>query len=89
MGLLTWLVLAAQETVSRLVYVWLVTLVIGLAHLPHSIAGNVEVLAGVFAGAVSPVEYGVFMTVATVGNVVGGAFFVALLKYGHVVRGGD
>lgn len=90
MGMLAWLVVAAQETVSRLLVVWLVTLVIGMAHLPHSIAGNVEVLAGVFAtDAISLFDYGTFLAVSTVGNAVGGAFFVALLKYGHVVRGGD
>jgi formate/nitrite transporter FocA (FNT family) len=90
MGLLAWLVIGARETVSRLLLVWLVTLTIGLMHLPHSIAGNVEVLAGLFASdAVGYVDYGRFIVTATVGNAVGGAVFVALLKYGHVVRGGD
>ncbi|MXR41926.1 formate/nitrite transporter family protein [Halobaculum sp. WSA2] len=90
MGLLAWLVAAAQETVSRLLIILIVTGTIGILHLPHSIAGNVEVLFGLFVSpAISPADYLVFLVLATVGNVLGGGVFVALLKYGHVVRGAD
>ena len=65
-----------------------VTATIGLLHLPHSIAGNVEVLFGLFtAPAIGVGDYLAFLGLATAGNAVGGAVFVALLKYGHVVRG--
>lgn len=90
MGLLAWLITAAQETTSRLLIIWLVTATIGLLHLPHSIAGNVEVLFGLLTStAVSPLDYLAFLLLATVGNAVGGTIFVALLKYGHVVRGAN
>lgn len=90
MGLLSWLVAAAQDTISRIVIVWIITAVIGFAHLPHSIAGNVEVLAGLVATSeITVVDYLWFQSAATVGNVVGGAIFVALIKYSHVVRGGS
>nr|WP_274324114.1 formate/nitrite transporter family protein [Halosimplex aquaticum] len=90
MGLLAWLVTAAQETTSRLIIIWIVTGVIGILHLPHSIAGNVEVLFGVFLSPlVSVIDYVSFLALATMGNAVGGVVFVALLKYGHVVRGGE
>lgn len=89
MGLMSWLVAAAQETLSRAFFVWLVAATIGIAHLPHCIAGSVEVLLGVASGVVSPVTYGRFLVFATAGNVLGGVVFVSLLKYGHVVRGGD
>jgi len=89
MGLLSWLLTAARESISRIAVVWLVTTGIGLAHLPHSIAGNVEVLAGALASpSISLVQYAGFLGLATVGNAIGGSVFVALLKYGHVVRGG-
>lgn len=88
MGLMAWLITAAQETISRIVIIWLVAATIGILHLPHSIAGNVEVLFGLFtSSAVTLSDYIVFQTLATAGNAVGGAFFVAVLKYGHVVRG--
>ncbi|WP_226004343.1 formate/nitrite transporter family protein [Natrinema salinisoli] len=89
MGLLAWLITAAQETTSRLLIIWLVTASIGILHLPHSIAGNVEVLFGVFVSpTVSVLDYVKFLSLATAGNAVGGVVFVGLLKYGHVVRGG-
>lgn len=88
MGLLSWLVAAARDTISRLFFVWIIAASIGIAHLPHSIAGTVEVLMALFSGAgVTPMDYLRFLLAATVGNAVGGAIFVALLKYGHVVRG--
>jgi len=87
MGLLSWLVAAAQDTISRLVFVWLIAAAIGFAHLPHSIAGTVEVLARVFVtSALSIRGFARFLTAATVGNAIGGAVFVGLLKYSHVVR---
>lgn len=90
MGLLSWLVGAAQETISRVFFVWLVTGVIGLANFPHCIVGNVEVLLGILAGAdISWATYGWFMVSVTAGNAIGGSVFVALLKYGHVVRGNE
>lgn len=89
MGLLAWLITAAQGTLSRVAIIWIVTATIGLLHLPHSIAGNVEVLFGLFISAsITPLDYLTFLSLATIGNAVGGAIFVAVLKYGHVVRGG-
>jgi formate/nitrite transporter FocA (FNT family) len=88
MGLMAWLITAAQETISRIFIIWLVAATIGILHLPHAIAGNVEVLFGLFTtSAVTIGDYVVFQVLATVGNAVGGAVFVAVLKYGHVVRG--
>lgn len=88
MGLLSWLVAAVDSSAARLLVVWLVAAAIGLAHLPHSIAGTVEVFAGTVVGPVTVVEFGRFLAFTTLGNAVGGSVFVALLKYGHVVRGG-
>jgi formate/nitrite transporter FocA (FNT family) len=90
MGLMAWLVTAAQETISRIFIIWIVAATIGILHLPHSIAGNVEVLFGLFtSSAVSLSDYLAFQLLATIGNAVGGAIFVAVLKYGHVIRGAE
>jgi len=90
MGLLAWLVTAARDTTARILLVLIVTGTIGLLHLPHSIAGNVEVLFGLLVSpAITVADYAAFLALATVGNAFGGAVFVALLKYGHVVRGAD
>ena len=89
MGLLSWLVAAADDTLSRIVFVWLIASAIGFAHLPHSIAGTVEVLMGVFSSdELTFLEFGRFLAAATVGNAVGGSVFVALLKFSHVAWSG-
>ncbi len=89
MGLLSWLVTASRDTVSQIIIVWLVTTGIGLAHLHHSIVGSVEVLSAIFAGTeVTFVHFGYFLFWATLGNIIGGVVFVALIKYGHASREG-
>jgi formate/nitrite transporter FocA (FNT family) len=84
MGELAWLLAAGRDTISQIVFVWLVTTAIGFIGLHHCIAGTVEVLAGVF---VSPdlgwTDFGRFLFWATLGNAIGGSVFVSLIKYGH------
>ena len=88
MGLLSWLVAASRDTISQIVIVWLIATVIGFAHLNHIVVGSVEVLAGVFSGErVTFADYGHFLLWTTLGNVVGGPFFVAVIKYGHASGG--
>ena len=83
MGLLSWLIAAARDTISQIVLVWLVTSVIGFARLHHAIVGAVEVLAGAFSGqGIGPGDVGRFLLWVTLGNIVGGVVFVAFLKYG-------
>jgi formate-nitrite transporter family protein len=85
MGLLSWLVAASRDTISQVFVVWLVTFVIGLAHLHHSVAGSAEVLAGVFSGqGATAGDFLRFLSASTLGNAAGGIVFVAVIKYGHV-----
>lgn len=87
MGLVAWLVAAADSSLARFTAVVVITGAIGFAHLPHSIAGNVEVLMAVFSpAAVTIPDYLRFLVLTTVGNAAGGTVFVALLKHGYVVR---
>lgn len=85
MGLLAWLVVASRETVSQVLLIVVVTFVIGIASLHHSVAGAVEVLMAVFAN-VGPglFDYWRVVSLSVIGNAIGGAVFVALLKFGHV-----
>ncbi len=88
MGLLSWLVAAGRDTISQVVLVWLIATVIGLARLHHAIVGSVEVLAGVFAGqGVGWGDYAHFLLWTTLGNILGGSVFVALIKYNHAIMG--
>lgn len=84
MGELAWLLAAGRDTISQVVFVWLVTTAIGFVGLHHCIAGSVEVMAAVLA---SPdytwLQFSHFIFWTTLGNAVGGSVFVALIKYGH------
>jgi len=85
MGLLGWLVTSSQETISRIVVIIMVTSIIGAAGLHHCIVGSVEV----FLGMISSEEIGFgdylkFQFWATLGNVIGGTVFVAVLKFSNV-----
>lgn len=88
MGLLAWLVAAARETVSQVLIIWIVTTCIGVAGLAHSIVGNIEVSSGLFNGNLSFAQYIHFLVPVTLGNIVGGVFFVGILKYSHTTLSG-
>ena len=78
---------ASRDTISQIFVVWLVTFAIGFAHLHHAVVGSTEVLAGVFSGqGATMADFWRFLVPTTVGNLVGGFIFVALIKYGHAHR---
>ncbi len=87
MGLLSWLVAASQETVSRVVVVWLITFCMGFVGFHHCIVGSVEVMSGVMIDPqVTLADYGTVLAFSTLGNILGGVALVAGLKYSHSVR---
>ena len=88
MGLLAWLVAASRETISQIFIIWIITASIGLALLPHCIVGNIEVASALFTGSVSFSQYINFIVPVTLGNIIGGAFFVGILKYSHTALSG-
>ncbi|MEO5826310.1 MAG: formate/nitrite transporter family protein [Gemmatimonadales bacterium] len=88
MGLVSWLVTAARDTVGQIFIILFVAGSISFLHLHHSIAGSVEVLMGVFAGGVSVQDFLTFLVIATVGNAIGGIVLVAGLKFSHVTKPG-
>ncbi len=84
MGLVSWLVTAARDTMSQIILIVLLTGAIAFLRLHHCIAGSIEVVLSVFYGSTTAASALRFLIVATLGNVVGGTIFVALIKYGHV-----
>ncbi|HVX11540.1 MAG TPA: formate/nitrite transporter family protein [Pirellulales bacterium] len=84
MGLVSWGVAAARDSIGQIVTIWMITSVIGLGHLHHSVLGFAEVVGGVYAGGdFAWGELVGFQCCTTLGNAVGGGCFVALLKHGH------
>ncbi|MEM8938801.1 MAG: formate/nitrite transporter family protein [Bacteroidota bacterium] len=85
MGLLGWLLTSSQETISRIVVIVLITTIIGIAGLHHCIVGSIEVFAGfITSRQITLFNYLKFQIWATIGNAIGGAVFVAILKFSHV-----
>lgn len=85
MGLLAWLIASVNETISRILMVILVTTVIGFLGLHHSIVGNIELFAGYISS--NKITFGMYISTllwASLGNLLGGVIFVALLKFSHV-----
>jgi len=82
MGLLSWLVTAARDTTSQVLFIWLVAVTIGLPHLHHVITGSVEVLTGTFAGSGPGFgHFGRFLLWTTLGNSLGGIAFAYAIRY--------
>jgi len=82
MGLVSWLATSSKETIARIFIVIIVTGVIGLGGLHHSIVGSTEVFAGLLSSdSISVKDYLVTQLWSTVGNIIGGVFFVSVLKY--------
>jgi formate/nitrite transporter FocA (FNT family) len=87
MGLMSWLVMAASDTIGRIFIISLIAFCIGFAKLPHAVLGTTEVLSGVFAGVGADLaDFGRFLGFTTLGNALGGVIFVAVIKYSHIIR---
>lgn len=83
MALLSWIVTSTQSVSGKILVIYIITFIISLAGLHHSIVGNIEVFTGLIASnTVSVSEYIFFLVTALTGNAFGGVFFVAILKYG-------
>jgi formate/nitrite transporter FocA (FNT family) len=89
-ALMVWLLPAAHQ--QRVWIVLILTWVVGAAGLSHIIAGSVEALYAVAAGAWPWTQYITnFLVPVFIGNCIGGVGLVAILNYGQVVpeQGGD
>lgn len=83
MGLMSWILSSTDETISRIIMVFLITGTIGFLGLHHSIVGSIEVFLGLLASSdIGVLDYFIFLIIVLLGNAVGGAIFVALFKYG-------
>ena len=85
MALGAWIVLSTHSTISQILSIYIVTFVIGLGGLHHSIAGSVELFAAYFANdSLEFMRLPPAIGVVLLGNLIGGSVFVAVLNYGHI-----
>ena len=90
MGMVVWLVSASRYKMGQFLIIWLLTMAIGFGPFHHCILGTTEVLSAMFLGeniAVSSLFH--FLAWTTLGNIVGGSVFVALLNYGQSAKAGN
>jgi formate-nitrite transporter family protein len=88
MGLLSWLVTAGRESLSQIVFIWLITGVIAFAHLPHAVSGGIELFVILFAPGTERIgNIGRVLGWTTLGNAVGGVLFAVLIRWSVLIRG--
>ncbi len=87
MALGAWLVVSSPRMGSQIMGVYLVTFLIGLGGLHHSIAGSVEMFTALLLTKLFTLSQAVrVIGLALIGNLIGGSLFVALLNYAHIRR---
>jgi formate/nitrite transporter FocA (FNT family) len=85
MALGAWLILGAPAGLSQIYSIFIVTFLIGLGGLHHSIAGSVEMFAAyLVSDEFTAAQTARFIGLALAGNLVGGSVFVAMLNYAHI-----
>lgn len=81
----SWLFIATPPSSAQIICIYIVTFMIGLGGLHHSIAGSAELFSGLFHSENPDYIASLsFLTSAILGNLVGGSVFVGLLNYSHI-----
>ena len=85
MALGAWLVLGTSSSLSQIVFIYIVTYIIGIGGLHHSITVSVQIVTAYLLGNVTSIAQVFWLiNLAVFGNLVGGSIFVALLNYAHI-----
>ncbi|BAT72141.1 formate uptake permease [Thermosulfidibacter takaii ABI70S6] len=85
---MTWLVLATQSDVAKLIAVWACIFVMAIGHFTHVVVSTSEILLGNIFGAKVTFKAWFFklFVPATFGNTLGGMLLIALLHYLQVLH---
>lgn len=80
-----WLMLGSSSRSSQILSIYIVTLLIGIGGLHHSIAGSAELFTAMLLSS----EFTIFDASKVIGfslcgNILGGSLFVACLNYAHI-----
>jgi len=89
LALVAWLVESTSSSLGPLVVVWVITMVVGLLSLDHSVATAVQSWGGVLDGRAGLGEALGWWGMTVLGNVLGGVFIVSVVNYGQVRAGPD
>jgi formate-nitrite transporter family protein len=82
-----WLIASTSQAFAQISCIFVVTFLIGIGGLHHSIAGSAELFTGlIFSRTPEVFESLRFLFFAVSGNLIGGSIFVAILNYGHIKK---
>ena len=84
LALVAWVIEGADEAISQIAVIWLLTFPVALASLDHSVASAITVLGALFDGRVRFGEAVGWEGTTILANIVGGVMIVALINYGQV-----
>jgi formate-nitrite transporter family protein len=80
-----WLVFATPPNISQIVSIYIVTFLIGIGRLHHSIAGSAEMFTALFISDQFTLQQVVrCVGISIMGKLVGGSVFVGALNYAHI-----
>lgn len=80
-----WLIMSTPLASSQIICIYIVTFIIGFGGLHHSIVGSSEIITGLLHSSNPDYIKGIVtISLAVIGNLLGGGIFVALLNYGHI-----
>ncbi len=88
LALVAWLVEASDTPGAQIAVIFFLTFVVGLGGFDHCIVTTVEGFCALLEGPLALGDLFGWLAVATMGNIVGGVFIVAMINYGQV-RGDD
>lgn len=82
-----WLIMSTPPNSSQIICIYIVTFIIGIGGLHHSIAGSAEIFGAWFMSP-EPDTLNMlrFLIFSVIGNLIGGSFFVAMLNYAHIKK---
>ncbi len=86
MALLSWILSASKDTISKIAITIIITFFIGVGGFHHCIVGFIEIFTGFLKGYISVGQLLSVQVASTIGNILGGVIFVALIKYGQYVE---
>lgn len=80
-----WLILSTPPASSQVICIFIVTAIIGVGGLHHSIVGSAEIFSGLLHSGFQHLGDSMkFLAASVLGNLVGGSCFVAILNYAHI-----
>lgn len=82
-----WLIKATTASSGQIICIFVVTFIIGIGGLHHSIAGSAEIFSAHMISDDLEVSKSLYTLLSAVlGNLIGGSLFVAVLNYGHIKK---